>query len=195
MLDYEQACWLEGYSHVVGVDEAGRGPLAGSVVAACVLLPREIPEALAGLTDSKQLSEAKRDRYFDAIRAHAVAYGIGEASAAEIDEVNILNATFLAMRRAIAQVSAAEIVLVDGNRAIRELDLPQRPIVKGDAKSLSIAAASVLAKVTRDRQMLELDARHPAYGFARHKGYPTKAHYAALAEHGPTDAHRRSFLH
>lgn len=194
MLTHERKLWKQGFACVVGVDEAGRGPLAGSVVAACVLLPKRANAKLKGLTDSKQLTALQRDRYFDALHEVALAIGVGEATAAEIDEVNILQATFLAMGRAIAQVQQAECVLVDGNRAIPHLTLPQHTIVKGDSLSLSIAAASVIAKVTRDRQMEALHEAFPAYGFDRHKGYGTKVHYEALAEHGPTPQHRRSFL-
>lgn len=194
MLTHERKLWKAGFTCVVGVDEAGRGPLAGSVVAACVLLPRRASAKLKGLTDSKKLTALQRDRYFDALHDVALAIGVGEATAAEIDEVNILQATFLAMGRAIAQVEQAECVLVDGNRAIPRLSLPQHTIVKGDSLSLSIAAASVIAKVTRDRQMEALHEAFPDYGFDRHKGYGTKVHYEALAAHGPTPQHRRSFL-
>jgi ribonuclease HII len=194
VLTHERALWKEGSTGVVGVDEAGRGPLAGSVVAACVLLPRRANAKLKGLTDSKQLTALQRDRYFEALHEVALAIGVGEATPAEIDAVNILQATFLAMKRAIAQVPRADFVLVDGNRAIPGLEFPQRTLVKGDSLSLSIAAASVIAKVTRDRQMEALDAEFPLYGFARHKGYGTKVHYEALKAHGPTVHHRRSFL-
>ncbi|MDB5100693.1 MAG: ribonuclease [Cyanobacteria bacterium RYN_339] len=191
---FEKAWWAKGYEVVVGVDEAGRGPLAGNVVAACVLLPRRNSRKLVGLTDSKQLTPLQRDRLYDALQDVALAIGVGEATPAEIDEVNILQATFLAMRRAIAQVPQSQIVLVDGNQRIRLLELEQETIVKGDARSRSIAAASVIAKVTRDRQMVALHEELPQYGFARHKGYGTAIHYAALREHGPTVHHRRSFL-
>lgn len=194
MLTYERALWKTGIKMVAGVDEAGRGPLAGPVVAACVVLPRRANARLNGLTDSKQLSEAQREHFFEQIQHVAIAIGVGSASCEEIDEVNILQATFLAMRRAIAEAAIAECLLVDGNRAIPQTALPQQTIVKGDGLSLSIAAASVMAKVTRDRLMVALDAEFPPYGFARHKGYGTKAHYAALAEHGLTAHHRRSFL-
>lgn len=190
----ENSLWLEGFARVGGVDEAGRGPLAGPVVAACVVLPVEVPAALDGLTDSKQLTAERREAYFEALRTYALAIGVGEASPAEIDEINILQATFLAMRRAIAAIDAPDFVLVDGNRRIRDLDLPQETIVKGDGKVLCIAAASVVAKVTRDRQLIALDVAFPGYGFARHKGYGTAAHYAALRALGPTAQHRQSFL-
>jgi ribonuclease HII len=191
---YEKAAWAAGYEFVVGIDEAGRGPLAGPVVAACVLLPKRTSKKLEGLTDSKQLTEKQRERLFDAIQDVAIAIGVGAATPAEIDEINILQATFLAMRRALAQVPQAQYALVDGNLKIAKLELVQEPIVKGDGRSRSIAAASVIAKVTRDRQMVALDAEMPQYGFARHKGYGTAAHYAALREHGPTVHHRQSFL-
>jgi ribonuclease HII len=191
---HEKALRKEGYEAIAGVDEAGRGPLAGNVVAACVILPARSHPRLKGLTDSKQLTATQRDRYFEAIHDLALAIGVGSASPEEIDAVNILNATFLAMRRAIAQVESAQIVLVDGNRPIKGLELPQRTLVKGDSLSLCIAAASVVAKVTRDRQCLALHERHPAYGFDRHKGYGTAVHYAAIAEHGLLPEHRRSFL-
>lgn len=194
MLRHERAWWKQGFEIVAGVDEAGRGPLAGPVVAACVVLPRNAARRLSGLTDSKQLSPAERDRFFDRIHAVALGVGVAEASAQEIDAINILQATFLAMRRAIAQIEGVEVVLVDGNRAISGFALPQEPLVKGDARSLSIAAASVIAKVTRDRALVALDARYPHYGFSQHKGYPTAKHYAALETHGPCPDHRRSFL-
>lgn len=194
MLSYERALWKTGIQWVAGVDEAGRGPLAGPVVAACVVLPRRQSARLKGLTDSKQLKEAQREHFYAELQEVAVAIGVGSASPEEIDEVNILQATFLAMRRAIAQVTVAECLLVDGNRAIPAMALPQQTIVKGDGLSLSIAAASVIAKVTRDRELVALDAAFPHYGFARHKGYGTKVHYEALAAHGPTPHHRRSFI-
>jgi ribonuclease HII len=194
MLAYEKACWNAGYDWVAGVDEAGRGPLAGTVVAACVILPRRTPRSLAGLTDSKQLTPAQRERFFEALQEVALVLGVGEASALEIDQINILQATFLAMKRALAGVPEAQFVLVDGNRAIPNLALPQQTIVRGDAASRCIAAASVIAKVTRDRQMVALHAAYPQFGFLSHKGYGTVAHYAALHAHGPTPHHRRSFL-
>lgn len=194
MLSFERSCWKEGYQWVAGVDEAGRGPLAGPVVAACVILPRRLGTKLNGLTDSKQLSEARREEFYEKLQTVAVAIGVGAASPTEIDAHNILGATFLAMKRAIAQVVQAEAVLVDGNRRIPDLPMFQQTIVKGDALSLSIAAASVVAKVTRDRLLVELDREFPHYGFARHKGYPTKAHYEALAQHGATPHHRMTFI-
>lgn len=176
-----------------GVDEAGRGPLAGDVCAAAVILPQdaEIP----GLNDSKKLTEKKREVLYDLIVAQAVSYGIATASAEEIDRLNILNATFLAMQRAIDQLSVPpEYILIDGNRRPSTILQPCGCVVKGDATSASIAAASILAKVTRDRGMLELAKQYPEYGFEKHKGYPTKEHYAAIAEYGVLDLHRRSFL-
>ena len=175
-----------------GVDEAGRGPLAGPVCAAAVMLPPglEIP----GLNDSKKLSEKKREALYDTIIAQALSYGIAFATVEEIEEYNILGATFLAMNRAIAQLSPQPaLALIDGNRT-KDFGLPVRTIVKGDSLSASIAAASILAKVTRDRLMEEYDAQYPQYGFAVHKGYGTKRHYAALREYGPCPIHRQTFL-
>ncbi len=177
---------------VCGVDEAGRGPLAGPVCAAAVILPfgLEIP----GLNDSKQLSEKKREALFDVICANAICYGIAFATVEEIEARNILGATFLAMNRAIAKLDPQpDLALIDGNRSAG-IEVPSRCIVDGDAKCASIAAASILAKVTRDRYMLEMDAKYPQYGFARHKGYGTKAHYEALRTYGPSEIHRPSFL-
>ena len=176
---------------VAGVDEAGRGPLAGPVVAAAVILDDENP--IRGLNDSKKLSAARREQLFDEIRAKALCCSIAEASVQEIDDINILQATMLAMRRAVEglRLKPAQ-VLVDGNR-IPVLQVPAEAIVKGDAKVASIAAASILAKVHRDRLCDQLHARHPAYGFATHKGYPTADHLAALKVHGPCSDHRQSF--
>ncbi len=177
---------------ICGVDEAGRGPLAGPVCAAAVILPRGC--VIEGLNDSKKLSDKKRRELFPIIQQQAVAYGIAFASVEEIDERNILQATFLAMKRAVAQLEGkADFALIDGNRE-PELDIPCQTVVKGDSRCASIAAASVLAKVTRDTYMETLAEQYPAYGFEIHKGYGTKAHYAALTEHGMCDAHRRSFL-
>jgi len=175
-----------------GVDEAGRGPLAGPVCAAAVMLPPglEIP----GLNDSKKLSEKKREALYDTIIAQALSYGIAFATVEEIEAHNILGATFLAMNRAIAQLSPQPaLALIDGNRT-KDFGLPVRTIVKGDSLSASIAAASILAKVTRDRLMEEYDAQYPQYGFAVHKGYGTKRHYEALREFGPSPIHRKTFL-
>ena len=177
---------------ICGVDEAGRGPLAGPVCAAAVILPEG--EIILGLNDSKKLTDKKRRELFPIIKEKAVAYGIAFASEAEIDEHNILQATFLAMKRAIAQLDGkADFALIDGNRET-DFGVPCLTVVKGDSRSANIAAASVLAKVTRDLYMEELAEKYPDYGFEIHKGYGTKAHYAALTEHGMCEAHRRSFL-
>ncbi len=181
----------QGYAVVCGTDEAGRGPLAGSVYAAAVILPRDC--VIEGLNDSKKLTEKKREKLFEIIQEKAVSYGIAEATAKEIDELNILNAALLAMRRAIEQLTPQpDFVLVDGNQT-RGFTIPARAVVKGDAISPSIAAASILAKVSRDRSCLELDRLYPEYGFAKHKGYPTKEHYEAIRLYGVTPEHRRSF--
>ncbi|MGO2007384.1 ribonuclease HII [Vreelandella alkaliphila] len=176
---------------LAGVDEVGRGPLIGSVVASAVILDPSRP--IEGLTDSKKLTAKKREALDVQIRERALAFAVAEASAAEIDQLNIYHATHLAMRRAIdALTPAAEYLLVDGNRLPGHV-LPGQAVVKGDARHPAIAAASILAKVARDAQMAELDLRYPDYGFARHKGYPTKEHLAALSAHGPLAEHRRSF--
>jgi ribonuclease HII len=176
---------------VAGVDEAGRGPLAGPVVAAAVILDERVP--IQGLGDSKALSERTRERLFDEIRAKALCCSIAEASVAEIDALNILHATMLAMRRAVEGLRLKPaLALIDGNR-IPTLRVPAEAIVKGDAKVGAISAASILAKVYRDRLCRQLHAAHPQYGFDVHKGYPTPTHLAALREHGPCDVHRRSF--
>ena len=177
---------------ICGVDEAGRGPLAGPVCAAAVILPKHLQ--IPGLTDSKKLTDKKRRELFPIIQQQAVAYGIGLASEAEIDEINILQATFLAMRRALSQLSIRpEIALIDGNRET-DFGLPVKTVVKGDSLSANIAAASVLAKVTRDNIMVELASQYPEYDFEIHKGYGTKAHYEALRTYGPCPIHRKSFL-
>lgn len=178
-----------------GVDEAGRGPLAGAVVAGAVVLDPNNP--IEGLKDSKKLSAARREFLFEQILLNAKAWGIGEASPAEIDQINILQATMLAMRRAIEDLvtrlgSWPDQALIDGNRC-PELPIAAQAIVKGDTKEPAISAASILAKVTRDRQMMLLHEKHPQYGFAQHMGYPTEAHFAALQEFGACDEHRRSF--
>jgi len=176
---------------VAGVDEAGRGPLAGPVIAAAVILDPLRP--IAGLRDSKCLSAARRERLYDEIVAGALAWAVGRAEAAEIDRVNILQATLLAMQRAVnALQPCAEHVLVDGNRC-PELACPVQAIVKGDSRVAAISAASIIAKVSRDREMIELDTRYPGYGLAQHKGYPSKAHIQALEALGPTPQHRRSY--
>ena len=189
---YEREAFAQGLQPVCGVDEAGRGPLAGPVCAAAVILPPELE--IPGLNDSKKLTDKKRRELYDVITAQAVTYGIAFASEQEIDEINILQATFLAMERAMQKLSPpSELALIDGNRA-KDFGLPVRTIVKGDSLSASIAAASILAKVTRDRLMEEYDAQYPQYGFAVHKGYGTKRHYEALREFGPSPIHRRTFL-
>ena len=188
----EDECRSEGYTVICGVDEAGRGPLAGPVCAAAVILPDHLE--LPGLNDSKKLSDKKRRELFPLIKEHAVAYGIGLASHEEIDAINILQATYLAMERAIAQLEEkADLALIDGNRA-RDFGLPVKTVVKGDSLSASIAAASILAKVTRDDIMEAYAAEFPGYGFEIHKGYGTKAHYAALTEKGASPIHRKTFL-
>ena len=188
----EDACREEGYTVICGVDEAGRGPLAGPVCAAAVILPDHLE--LPGLNDSKKLSDKKRRELFPLIKEQAIAYGIGLASEKEIDEINILQATYLAMERAIAQLEGkAGLALIDGNRA-KDFGLPVKTVVKGDSLSASIAAASILAKVTRDDLMEQAAVEYPGYGFEIHKGYGTKAHYAALTEKGPSPIHRMTFL-
>ncbi len=190
--EIENSLYTEGYKMICGVDEAGRGPLAGPVCAAAVILPKGLE--LPGLNDSKKLTDKKRRELFPIIKEQAIAYGIGLASHEEIDEVNILQATYLAMERAIAQLEGkADFALVDGNRA-KDFGLPVRTVVKGDSLSASIAAASILAKVTRDDIMLEMAEKYPEYGFEVHKGYGTKAHYAALRTYGHSPIHRMSFL-
>lgn len=180
---------------ICGVDEAGRGPLVGAVVAGAVVLDPNNP--IEGLKDSKKLTAARREYLYEQIMEKAKAWGIGEASPAEIDEINILQATMLAMRRAIEDLATRlgawpDKALIDGNRC-PELPIAAEAIIKGDAKEPAISAASIVAKVTRDRQMLSLHERHPEYGFAQHMGYPTEAHFAALQQYGACDQHRRSF--
>lgn len=181
-----------GLHLICGVDEAGRGPLAGPVCAAAVILPTHLQ--ITGLNDSKKLTDKKRRELFPIIQEQAVAWGIGLASETEIDEINILQATFLAMRRALEQLNARpEIALIDGNRET-DFGLPVKTVVKGDSLSANIAAASVLAKVTRDNIMTEMANQYPEYGFEIHKGYGTKAHYEALRTYGPCPIHRKTFL-
>lgn len=190
-LHFEQQARSRGYRAVAGVDEAGRGPLAGPVVAAAVILPESFD--LPGLTDSKQLSEKARERLYPLIRAQALAVGIGVGRVEEIDRINILQATLRSMQRAIGRLNVpADFLLIDGNVAV-PLNLPQQTLVKGDSRSLSIAAASVVAKVVRDRIMCSLDNLHPGYGLAGHKGYGSAAHRAAIAVLGPSPCHRRTF--
>ena len=190
--EYENLLKEKGYSLICGVDEAGRGPLAGPVFAAAVILPEGLDDL--GINDSKKLSEKKRDALFDLICEKAVAYSIASASEKEIDEINILNATFLAMKRAVEGLGIKpDFALIDGNRK-PNTGIEEMPLVKGDAKSISIAAASILAKVSRDRCLLELDKQYPEYLFSKHKGYPTKLHYEKIKEHGISPVHRLSFL-
>lgn len=194
MLDYhlESELYGQGYSQVCGVDEAGRGPLCGPVVAAACILPCGL--VIPGLNDSKKLSEKKRDLLFDQIREQAIAYSIACASVEEINQLNILEATLLAMRRAIDGLSLkADFALIDGNVA-RDFQIEAKAVISGDATSPSIAAASILAKVTRDRMCIELDREYPQYGIAKHKGYGTKAHMDALREYGPAPIHRMQFI-
>lgn len=192
MWEIEDGCFAEGVQRICGVDEAGRGPLAGPVCAAAVILPEHLE--IPGLTDSKKLTDKKRRELYPIIKEQAVAYGIGFASEQEIDEINILQATFLAMRRALDQLEVKpDMALIDGNRET-DFGLPVKTVVKGDSLSANIAAASVLAKVTRDDLMVEMAEKYPEYGFEIHKGYGTKAHYAALTAHGPSPVHRRTFL-
>ena len=190
--DFENEKRALGYKYICGCDEAGRGPLCGPVVAAAVILPEG--EIIEGLNDSKKLTEKKRERLYDEIIGRALAYGIAEATPAEIDEINILNASMLAMRRAVERLQIkADFALIDGNCS-RGFTIPTETVVKGDSKSASIAAASILAKVTRDRECLELDKLYPMYNIAKHKGYPTKDHMDAVREHGVAPIYRRSFL-
>ena len=192
MWEIEDSFYAEGVKVICGVDEAGRGPLAGPVCAAAVILPEHLE--IPGLTDSKKLTDKKRRELFPIIKEQAIAYGIGMASHQEIDEINILQATFLAMQRALDQLGVKpDLALIDGNRD-KDFGLPVKTVVKGDSLSLNIAAASILAKVTRDDLMVELAETYPEYGFEIHKGYGTKAHYAALTAHGPSPIHRMSFL-
>ncbi len=190
--DLELELIPEGIRTVCGLDEAGRGPLAGPVYAGAVILPEGyVPE---GLNDSKKLSEKKREALFEKITENALAWSFGTASPEEIDEINILNASMLAMKRAVEALSIKpEFLLVDGNVA-RGFDQPALAVIKGDAKSPSIAAASIIAKVLRDRECLKMDEEYPQYGFAGHKGYPTKAHFEAIEKHGVSPIHRKSFL-
>ena len=196
--EFERALREEGYAVICGVDEAGRGPLCGSVVAAACILPDglDIPE----LNDSKKLTPKKRDKLFDLIKEKAIAYGIAEGTVAEINELNILEADLLAMRRAIdglrtpsGEPYKADFALIDGN-IDRDFQIPARAVVKGDSLSMSIAASSILAKVTRDRMCEDMDKAYPQYGIAKHKGYGTKEHMAALREHGPSPIHRTKFI-
>ena len=182
----------DGFNCICGVDEAGRGPLAGPVCAAAVILP--VGAVIPGLDDSKKLTEKKREAPYDVIKETAVSYGIAFASEKEIDEMNILNATFLAMKRAVEKLGVKpDLALIDGNQK-PHTGINEVTVIKGDGKSMSIAAASVLAKVTRDRYMLELDKKYPQYEFRKHKGYGTKLHYEKILEYGISDVHRKTFL-
>lgn len=196
-LQEEMALYTQGYSFIAGLDEAGRGCLAGPVVAAAVILPLDDCEAtlrnLEGVNDSKQLTAARRDVLYDLVMQHALAVGVGTGSVELIDERNILNATKQAMRNALAALKIAPHGLLLDALYLRDIPLPQRSIIKGDARCLSIASASIIAKVTRDRLMLDLHKEYPLYGFDQHKGYGTPAHLIALRTHGVTPHHRRSF--
>lgn len=190
-LHFEQQAQARGYRAIAGIDEAGRGPLAGPVVAAAVILPEKFD--LPGLTDSKQLTVSARERLYPLIRAQALAIGLGVARAEEIDQINILQATLRSMQRAVGRLAVpADFLLIDGNVPV-PLPLPQQTLVKGDSRSLSIAAASVVAKVVRDRIMTTYDRLFPGYGFASHKGYASDAHRLAIAHLGPSPCHRRTF--
>lgn len=191
-LEFEQEAINKGYHHVCGVDEAGRGPLAGPVCAAAVVLPENT--IIEGVDDSKKLSEKKREALFGVIKAEAVSYSIAYASVEEIESMNILNATMLAMKRAVEGLDVkADYAMIDGNR-LPDLCIDSECIIKGDAKSMSIACASILAKVSRDRLLYKYAEEYPMYGFDKHKGYGTKAHTAAIKEFGPCPYHRMSFL-
>ena len=192
-LEYENEALAEGYKIVCGVDEAGRGPLAGPVCAACVVLPTGM--VIEGVNDSKKLTEKKRNALYDVIKEQALDYGIAFASEKEIDEINILQATFLAMRRAVESLTVLtpDIALIDGNKT-PGLSIAERCVIKGDAKSANIAAASILAKVTRDRYMLEMAEKYPEYQFQKHKGYGTKLHYEMIEKYGVSPIHRKTFL-
>ncbi len=197
-LDIETAVLQEtGLFHIAGLDEAGRGAIAGPVVAAAVILPLQAPERLKPLSavhDSKQLTAKKRASLYDLILEHALAYGIGRSPAEAIDQIGIIPANVQAMQQALEQLTIpAQYLLLDGRMRLKNIPLPQQSIIKGDQKSLSIAAASILAKVSRDREMIAFDSQYPLYGFAKHKGYCTKAHEATLQAHGPCPIHRHTF--
>ncbi len=191
MLIHERSLWERGLLHICGVDEAGRGPLAGPVAAAAVIFPQDC--LIPGINDSKKLSAKKRESLFEEITEKAMAVGVGIVSEKEIDKINILQASFKAMRMAIGRLKIQpDHLLIDGH-GLPEKFYPQTAIVGGDRKSCSIAAASIIAKVTRDRMMIDFDAKYPEYGFAKHKGYGTKQHIEAIHRHGPCEIHRRSF--
>ena len=187
----EQELHRQGYVNVAGVDEVGRGPLAGPVVAAAVILPHDFD--VLGIDDSKKLSEKRREELYEIITEKAVAWGIGMADHETIDEINILQATKLAMKRALAELESVDYITFDAMK-IEDIDIPQESVIKGDSKILAIAAASIVAKVTRDRMMTEYAKQYPGYGFEKNKGYGTKAHYEGISEHGICPIHRRSFL-
>jgi len=190
---YEISAKENGYNYICGVDEAGRGPLAGPVCAAAVILPEGA--IIEGLNDSKKLSEKKREALFDVVKETAIAWSVAFASVEEIEKHNILNATFIAMNRAIEGLQIkADFALIDGNRVPKEIKIPCQTVVKGDSLSMSIAAASILAKVTRDRFMMELDEKYPLYEFKKHKGYGTALHMDLIRKYGPSECHRPSFL-
>ena len=190
--DYERQAWNSGAETVCGVDEAGAGPLMGPVYAAAVILPRELD--IPGLNDSKKLTEKKRDALYEVITTQAVSWSVTRVEAWEIDEMDILNARMLAMQRAMDGLSVSpDLALIDGNRS-NGITTPNETVVKGDGKSASIAAASILAKVARDHYMIEMAERYPQYAFEKHKGYPTKLHYERLREYGPCPIHRKTFL-
>lgn len=192
MLEIEHQKKTDGYNLICGVDEAGRGPLAGPVYAAAVILPDDV--IIPGLNDSKKLSEKRREELFEIITEKAIAYSIAAVDEKRIDEINILNATFEAMNNAVDNLKIQpDYVLIDGNR-IKNMALPYETVVKGDAKSASIAAASILAKVSRDRYIIELAKKYPEYGFEKHKGYGTAVHNEAILKYGPCEIHRRTFL-
>lgn len=191
-LEYENLAYADGFEVVCGIDEAGRGPLAGPVYAAAVILPKG--HIVEGVNDSKKISEKKRDMLYDKIIEECVDYSIGIATEKEIDEINILQATFLAMRRAVEGLSVKpDIALIDGNKT-PNLDIEQRAIIKGDSKSANISAASIIAKVSRDRYMLEMAEKYPEYQFEKHKGYGTKLHYEMIEKYGVSPIHRITFL-
>ena len=191
LYQYEKELWKQGISYVAGIDEVGRGPLIGPVVTACVILPKDFQ--LVGLTDSKKLSEKKREAYYDYIMKHAISVSIGIMDETVIDKVNIYEATKLAMYQAVEKSPVRpEHILIDAMK-LEKLEVPSTSIIKGDAKSISIAAASVVAKVTRDKMMIELDKKYPMYGFKAHKGYPTKKHIEAIEKYGLIDGYRKTF--
>lgn len=190
---YEAKALQNGFKYVCGVDEAGRGPLAGPVCAAAVILPEGA--VIEGLNDSKKLTEKKREALFEVVKQTAISWSVAYADVSEIEEYNILNATFIAMNRAIEGLDIpADFAIIDGNRVPKDIKVPCETVVKGDSKSMSVAAASILAKVSRDRLMMELDKKYPEYEFKKHKGYGTALHIAKIKEYGASECHRPSFL-